>query len=59
MITIFQARKVITMNPSNPVATHVAVRDGMILGVGQLAEVAGWGEHEIDPKIEILYSFVN
>jgi predicted amidohydrolase YtcJ len=48
MITIFQARKVITMNPSNPVATHVAVRDGMILGVGQLAEVAGWGAHEID-----------
>ena len=29
-ITIFEARKVITMNPANPVGTHVAVRDGLI-----------------------------
>jgi predicted amidohydrolase YtcJ len=33
--TIFQARKIITMNPSRPLATHVAVRDGRILGAGR------------------------
>ena len=33
-ITVFAARKIVTMNPSNPEGTHVAVRDGMILGVG-------------------------
>src|SRR5437868_391167 len=27
-ITIFVARKIVTMNPSNPEATHVAARDG-------------------------------
>jgi hypothetical protein len=37
--TIYQARKVVTMNPSRPVATHVAVRDGRILGVGTLDEL--------------------
>jgi len=38
------------MNPSNPVATHVAVRDGMILGVGSFEEVAAWGEHALDTE---------
>ena len=36
------------MNPSNPEGTHVAVRDGQILGVGSFEEVAAWGEHELD-----------
>lgn len=48
MITVYPARKVITLNPSNPFATHVAVRDGMILGVGTRDEVIGWGDHVID-----------
>lgn len=48
MITIFKAKKIITMNPSNPEATHVAVRDGNILGVGSFEEVSGWGEHALD-----------
>lgn len=47
-ITVYQARKVITMNPANPEGTHVAVRNGMILGVGSLEEVAGWGVYELD-----------
>ncbi len=47
-IRVFCARHIITMNPSNPEATHVAVRDGMILGVGSLADVAGWGDYELD-----------
>jgi len=36
MTTIYRARKIITMNPSRPVATHVAVKDGRILGAGSL-----------------------
>ena len=42
-ITVFAAREIVTMNPSNPMGTHVAVREGKVLGVGTLEEVAGWG----------------
>jgi predicted amidohydrolase YtcJ len=48
MITIYQAAKIITMNPSRPLASHVAVRDGKILGAGTLDELTGWGEHTLD-----------
>ncbi|MEP0943562.1 MAG: amidohydrolase [Rhizobiaceae bacterium] len=48
MTTIFSARKIITMNPSRPEATHVAVRDGRILGSGSLQELEGWGEYTLD-----------
>lgn len=46
--TIFQAKTILTMNPSRPRATHVAVRDGRILGVGTLAELDGWGPSQLD-----------
>ena len=49
-VTIYSARKIITMNPSQPQATHVAVRDGRILGAGTLAELAGWGPHTLDTR---------
>ena len=49
-ITIFSARKIITMNPSQPQATHVAVRDGRILGAGALDELRGWGPHVLDTR---------
>jgi predicted amidohydrolase YtcJ len=48
MTTIYQAKKVVTMNPSRPLATHVAVRDGRILGAGSLEELAGWGPYDLD-----------
>jgi predicted amidohydrolase YtcJ len=48
MITIYPARKIITMNPGRPLASHVAVRDGRILGVGPLEDLTGWGKHTID-----------
>ena len=48
--TIYPARKVITMNPARPRATHVAVRDGRILGAGSLAELAGWGDYRLDDR---------
>lgn len=48
--TIFVARKIITMNPMQPEATHVAVRDGRILGVGDLKTLALWGAHTLDTQ---------
>lgn len=50
MNTIYQAQKIITMNPARPHVTHVAVRDGMILGAGTLEELEGWGEYELDQR---------
>jgi predicted amidohydrolase YtcJ len=50
MITIFNARKIITMNPARPVVTHVAVENGRIVGAGTLAELSRWGEHTLDTQ---------
>ncbi len=41
-IRVYVARKILTMNPAQPVATHVAVRDGRILAVGGLQEMRRW-----------------
>ncbi|MFO1219509.1 MAG: amidohydrolase [Burkholderiaceae bacterium] len=49
--TIFRARRIITMNPSRPEATHVAVRDGRILGVGSLDELRAWGAFDLDERL--------
>ena len=32
--TVFSAKEIITMNPSRPCATHVAVRDGRTINDG-------------------------
>ena len=48
--TVYTARKIITMNPMQPEATHVAVRDGRILGVGSLEQVSAWGAHTLDQR---------
>ena len=50
MTTIFRAKKIITMNPNRPTASHVAVRDGRILGVGDLSDLEGWGDYELDDR---------
>ena len=47
---IYPAQRILTMNPSNPEATHVAVRGDRILGTGGLEELAGWGEHTLDDR---------
>jgi len=47
---VFQARSIITMNPMQPKATHVAVRDGRVLGVGSADELAGWGPARLDTR---------
>ena len=50
MTVIYAAAKIVTMNPARPTATHVAVRDGMILGVGTPDELAGWGVATLDTR---------
>jgi predicted amidohydrolase YtcJ len=51
-ITIYAARRILTMNPMQPEATHVAVRDGRILAVGSLAQVSAWGAHTLDERFK-------
>ncbi|MDB4558822.1 amidohydrolase [Amylibacter sp.] len=48
--TVFSAKKIVTMNPNRPEASHVAVREGRILGVGDLEELAVWGEYTLDEQ---------
>lgn len=50
MIKIYSARKILTMNPAQPTATHVAVRENIILGAGSLESLKGWGEYELDDQ---------
>ena len=48
--TVYPARKIITMNPMQPHATHVAVRDGRVLAVGSLADMQAWGTFTLDER---------
>jgi predicted amidohydrolase YtcJ len=41
-ITVFVAKKIVTMDPSLPVATAVAVSDGKILSVGSIEDLKPW-----------------
>jgi len=49
-ITLFRARRILTMNPAQPEATHVAVREGRILGVGGADDFKGWGPAQRDDR---------
>ncbi|PLS23295.1 amidohydrolase [Neptunicoccus cionae] len=48
--TIYSARKIITMNPNQPEVSHVAVREGRVLGAGSLEELAVWGDYTLDER---------
>lgn len=41
-ITVFTARKVVTMDPGRPTGTAVAVMDGRIISVGTLETISPW-----------------
>ena len=45
---IYSAKKIYTMNPCRPIVSHVAVKEGKILGAGSLEELASWGEFDLD-----------
>lgn len=47
---VYRARKIITLDPMQPEATHVAVRDGRILSVGSLETVRAWGAFDLDER---------
>jgi len=51
-ITIYKAKQIITMNQRKPRAEYVAVRDGLILGCGDLESLQGWGEYKLDTQFE-------
>ena len=48
MNIIFEAKNIITMNPSKPMATHVAVNGDKIIAVGSLEEAMAWGPYKVD-----------
>ncbi len=49
-IRIFMARRIVTMNASLPLATHVAVREGRILGLGGTEIVDAFGPATVDDR---------
>lgn len=54
-ITVFTARKVITMDPGRPVAQAVAVRDGRVVSTGTLESMRPWlsrYEHEVNDTLK-------
>lgn len=48
--TVYRARKIITLEAGQPEATHVAVREGRILAVGDLERCAAWGPYDLDER---------
>ncbi|NSY41339.1 amidohydrolase [Leisingera sp. ANG59] len=50
-ITVFQAKKIVTMDPNLPEATHVAVRGGRILAVGGAGCADQWGACTRDDRL--------
>lgn len=49
-VTVFSAKKIITMDSAVEEATHVAVRDGIILEVGTLDDCAAWGPYTLNDQ---------
>jgi predicted amidohydrolase YtcJ len=49
-VHVLTARKILTMNPRQPVATHVAIRDGKILSVGTLDDIRQWTDAAPDTR---------
>ncbi|WP_223424665.1 amidohydrolase [Tateyamaria pelophila] len=51
-ITVFAADKFITMDPNMPEATHVAVRDGRVLAIGDAQCADAWGPVQHDDRLK-------
>lgn len=52
MTTIYSAKRIITMNPSQPEATHIAIRDGRILAVGPQEAMQDFPDAGHDSRFE-------
>ena len=51
---IYPARRIVTMDPSQPVVEAVAVRDGKVLAAGSLDECRSWGPADVDDRFRDL-----
>ena len=49
-ITIFKAKKIITMDPNQPQATHVGVKDGRIIFVGDEEQINLYDDYTLDER---------
>ena len=49
-ITVFPARTIVTMDPSQPTVEAVAVREGKVLAAGSLEDCTSWGPHAVDNR---------
>ena len=49
-ITVFPARRIVTMDAAQPTVEAVAVADGRILAAGSLDECRSWGPHRLDER---------
>ena len=54
MIKIIQAKKILTMNPRNPVATHMSMLNGRILQVGSIEKITPSEKYELDDSFKDL-----
>ena len=54
MIKVIQAKKIITMNPRNPIATHMSILNGRILQVGSMEKIAPVEKYELDDSFKDL-----
>jgi predicted amidohydrolase YtcJ len=48
--TVYSARRILTLNPRQPEATHLAVRDGRVLAVGDLDRMRAHGRFVLDER---------
>ncbi|MBD3894481.1 amidohydrolase [Halomonas sp. ML-15] len=49
-ITIYPARRIITMNPSQPEGDCLAVKDGRVLSVGSMEHASAFGDVSVDDR---------
>jgi predicted amidohydrolase YtcJ len=49
-ITVYPARTIVTMDPSQPTVEAVAVKDGRVLAAGSVDECSSWGPHVVDRR---------
>jgi len=57
--TIYKAKKIITMYPEQPFVKAVAVKDGRILGIGELDEMVHWVKNSPFTPYEVDTTFQN
>lgn len=51
-VKVFKAKRILTMNPSQPFAEYVAIQDGRILALGNETEIRSLGSIDIDTRFE-------